>query len=89
MSILTGKNDPCPVQANVPLDEGRLAYLQDHTPFSQWKTPVELGEEFGYSPKQVIRIVTNDENHIAAILIDKRWFILRCSFVHHMDKRQK
>ena len=89
MSVLTGKNDPCPVRENVPLEDGRLAYLQAHTPFSQWKTPAELGEEFGYSPKQVIRIVTDPDHHIAAVLIDKRWFILHCSFVRHMGKRRK
>ncbi|HLA43487.1 MAG TPA: hypothetical protein VJZ27_08640 [Aggregatilineales bacterium] len=71
------------------LDEDALEKLMHQTPFARWEPPAEIGDTYNYSPKHVIRLVSESKNQIAAFNIQGRWFILTCSFAHYLTTSGK
>lgn len=63
-----------------------VQYLEDHTPVSQWITPAELGNAFGFTARHIIRLSAKENNRIVRRNIDGRWYILRCSFTKYLDR---
>ena len=86
LAKLSGQELACPFALKKPITEADYGDLICHTPFVQWRTPAQIGQEFGYSPKHVIRLATTHKTKIAAYLVDGRWFVLACSFALYLDE---
>jgi len=84
----TSNPHPCPFPKDAH-EAVEIAHLIEFSPESRWVTPAELGERYGYSEKHVIRLVMDERNHIAARLINGRWHIFECAFMHYLDRRRQ
>lgn len=78
------RQQPCPV-----FRQPDAAVLMKITPPSVWYTPQQLGTQFGYSTKQIIRLTKNPANHIVHTEIERRIFILICTFARFMEKQKE
>lgn len=75
--------DHCPAQtARVDLN-----HLRDNTPFSGWRTPSQVAEQYGYSIKHILRLIRTHPDRIAVLVEDRRYYILTCSFERFLDSR--
>jgi hypothetical protein len=78
------RQQPCPVFA-----QPEVEVLKNLTPPSVWYTPQQLGAQFGYSTKQIVRLAREPSNAILYTEIERRLFILICTFVRFMKKRKE
>jgi len=69
-------------------DEETIAQLMRELPFAHWKTPRQVGSENGYSAKHVIRVATESDNQIVFALIERRYFLLECTFARYTLKNR-
>jgi hypothetical protein len=67
----------CP--ASYPSDD-----LRDVTPFSQWQTPQQLADDFGYNTQYILRLIRHPD--VVSMQVDGRWYVLRCSFEQAYDR---
>ncbi len=66
----------CPAQ-QFPTD---ITHLWGNTPFSQWQTPTQVAEKYGYTTKHILRLIRAYPERIAVRNEDGRYYILTCSF---------
>lgn len=63
--------------------------LSNLTPRSVWYTPQQIGEMFGYTAKQILRLARDPASHVVYLDVEGRIFILICTFTRFMQNRQR